>query len=586
MLNLRFPLNLPYDPGMATSAYRGSVSAGHGLKRVLLGAALVIVVILALVLVAVFAFSGVTLASDSTALAHVTVQPFGGTIEHVSAFGPDGRRVPIAVQGGRLTPLQKLAPGEQVSVDVEVRRPGLLSWALGSRRSEHLTLTAPAAQVTEPWMTVRSGSEVHVDFDQPVSTVVYGSKGHTTTHTLGTGQRTISLGGQPETGATEIAAAARPWETVGVPTQVSWFPPSKEPVMVSLPAAGTHISPATPIHLTFSKPVSAVLGSSRPRLSPSTPGSWRETNSHTLVFTPTGLGAALGSQLHVLLPHAVAVTAGSGSGSGGSGTSGSAGSGTSGSGGSGGSGGGLRTTSQIEWTVPPGSTLRLQQLLAETGYLPVSWQPAAGTAAVARTPSAEAQAAVEPPSGSFSWRYPNTPHQLQAMWSPGQWSEITKGAVMKFENENEMTVDGLAGPSVWHALLDYVIAGKHLSSGYSYVYVHREVPETMTLWHNGQTVITSPANTGISGAETELGSFAVFEHLPETTMSGTNPDGSHYEDPGIKWVSYFNGGDALHNFDRSSFGTPQSLGCVELPLAASAEIWPYTPIGTLVTIET
>ncbi len=69
-------------------------------------------------------------------------------------------------------------------------------------------------------------------------------------------------------------------------------------------------------------------------------------------------------------------------------------------------------------------------------------------------------------------------------------------------------------------------------------------------------------------------------------MSGTNPDGSHYEDPGIKWVSYFNGGDALHNFDRSSFGTPQSLGCVELPLAASAEIWPYTPIGTLVTIET
>jgi hypothetical protein len=149
-----------------------------------------------------------------------------------------------------------------------------------------------------------------------------------------------------------------------------------------------------------------------------------------------------------------------------------------------------------------------------------------------------------------------------------------------------MSVDGLAGPAVWHALLDYAIAGKRLNSGYSYVYVHREVPETMTLWHDGQTVITSPANTGISGAETELGTFAVFEHLPETTMSGTNPDGSHYEDPGIKWVSYFNGGDALHNFDRASFGTPQSLGCVELPLATSAEIFPYTPIGTLVTIET
>ena len=135
-------------------------------------------------------------------------------------------------------------------------------------------------------------------------------------------------------------------------------------------------------------------------------------------------------------------------------------------------------------------------------------------------------------------------------------------------------------------LLGDAIAGKRLHESYSYVYVHREVPETMTLWSAGRTVVSSPANTGISGAETELGTFPVFEHLPETTMSGTNPDGSHYEDPGIKWVSYFNGGDALHNFDRASFGSPQSLGCVELPLAASAEIFPYTPIGTLVTVET
>ena len=64
-------------------------------------------------------------------------------------------------------------------------------------------------------------------------------------------------------------------------------------------------------------------------LSPSTQGQWREANSHTLVFTPSGYGAPLGSQLRVQLPHAVAVTAGAS---------------------------GLRNTSQIEWTVPPGST--------------------------------------------------------------------------------------------------------------------------------------------------------------------------------------------------------------------------------------
>ena len=42
----------------------------------------------------------------------------------------------------------------------------------------------------------------------------------------------------------------------------------------------------------------------------------------------------------------------------------------------------------------------------------------------------------------------------------------------------------------------------------------------MTLWHNGHKVLTAPANTGIPGAETALGTYPVFEHLEETTMSG------------------------------------------------------------------
>jgi hypothetical protein len=535
-----------------------SVSAGSGRKRLLIGVTAAIAVAVVALAVAALAWSGVSLASDSKALARVTVQPLGGTIERVQAFGPNGKRVPLAITSGRLTPLQRLTPGEQVSVDVEVRRPGWLGWALGSQRNERLTLRAPVAHVTKPWMTVHAGSAVHVSFDQPVSAVAYGSPGALVHHTLSGSEKSISLGTQPETGTTEIAAAARPWETTGTPMQVSWFPPAHAPVMVSIPAAGTPIAPATAIHLTFSKTVAAALGSSRPRITPSTPGSWRKTNSHTLVFTPSGYGAALGSTLHVQLPRTVAVTAGTG--------------------------GGLRTTSQIEWTVPPGSQLRLQQLLAQAGYLPVKWQPAG--AAVARTASAESQAAVDPPSGSFSWRYPNTPRQLKAMWTVGKENVITRGALMKFENTHELTVDGLPGSTVWRTLLRDAIAEKTLGSGYSYVYVHREIPETLTLWHAGKTVLTSPANTGISGAETELGTFPVFEHIPEGTMSGTNPDGTHYNDPGIKWISYFNGGDALHNFNRSSFGTPQSLGCVELPLATSAEVWPYTPIGTLVTIET
>jgi L,D-transpeptidase catalytic domain len=530
----------------------------HRRKRVLIGFAVGVIGVVVVAAVVVLVWSGVSLTGDATALARVSVQPFGGSIEHVTAFGPGGRSIPIAVDGGRLTPLRRLKPGEQVSVEVVVRRPGWVSWALGHERTEHLTLTTPVAHVTDRWMTVRPGEDVQISFDRPVSAVAHGSSTLSKPQTLARSTSTISLGRRAATGSTRIAVAPRPWETVGAATQVSWFPPSQKPVMVALPAAGSNITPATKLYITFSKPVSEVLGSSYPHLSPGTPGYWEKANSHTLAFVPSGMGAALGSRLHVQLPHSVAVTSGSG--------------------------GGLQTTNQIEWVVPPGSTLRLQQLLAQAGYLPVEWHPAG--ADVAHNAAAEVQAAVDPPSGEFGWRYANTPHQLKQMFSPDQASVITKGAVMKFENNNEMTVDGEAGATVWHKLIDDAIAGKRLSEPYSYVYVHREVPETATLWSAGRTVLSSPANTGISGAETELGTFAVFEHLPETTMSGTNPDGSHYNDPGIKWVSYFNGGDALHNFDRASFGTPQSLGCVELPLAASAQIYPYTPIGTIVTVET
>jgi len=57
------------------------------------------------------------------------------------------------------------------------------------------------------------------------------------------------------------------------------------------------------------------------------------------------------------------------------------------------------------------------------------------------------------------------------------------------------------------------------------------------VWHDGKTVFTTAVNTGIPAAPTATGTYPVFEHLTSTTMSGTNPDGSHYSDPGIPDVS-------------------------------------------------
>ena len=107
----------------------------------------------------------------------------------------------------------------------------------------------------------------------------------------------------------------------------------------------------------------------------------------------------------------------------------------------------------------------------------------------------------------------------------------------------------------------------------------------MTVYRDGTPIYNTLANTGIAAAPTADGTWPVYARYTVTTMTGTNPDGTHYSDPGIPWVSYFNGGDALHGFIRASYGFPQSLGCVEMPYANAAVVFPLTPLGTLVTVQ-
>jgi hypothetical protein len=66
-------------------------------------------------------------------------------------------------------------------------------------------------------------------------------------------------------------------------------------------------------------------------------------------------------------------------------------------------------------------------------------------------------------------------------------------------------------------------------------------------------------------------------------MNGTNVDGSKYHD-WVIWVSYFNGGDALHYYPRPGYGYYQSNGCVEMQLDPAKYIWQYTTYGSLVTV--
>jgi peptidoglycan hydrolase-like protein with peptidoglycan-binding domain len=496
------------------------------------------------------------LVADVSGIARVVRPSFGASTARVSVKTADGATIPVRVHSdGTLWPRRPVAPGTRMAVEVVFRRPGWVSWIAGRAQRVELDVTAPRAHVEERWLRVESGAPVRIRFDRPVRDVELTDASGPRVRVLSRPARTVVLGRLGEAGSVGVAAVERSWEQLPPPVRVTWFPPGRAPRMLVSPVPGSRLGQHTPIRLTFSDPV-ARLFHRMPRLTPPMPGRWRRTDAHTLVFAPRGYGFGLDAQVKATLPVAVEKM-----------------------------GGARKTTRHLTWATPTGSELRLQQLLAELGYLPLRWQ--AATSDVPPTLAGELAAAVHPPAGRFTWRYPSAPASLVKLWTPGRENVVTRGAVMAFESSHDLPADGLAGRRVWRALIADVVAGRHVSTGgYTYVVVHRDQqPQTLTLWRNGQTLLTTPANTGIPAAPTVLGTFPVYARFTSTTMSGTSPDGSHYSDPGVPWVSYFNGGDAVHGFNRASYGTAQSLGCVELPPAEAARVWPYMTIGTLVTIS-
>jgi hypothetical protein len=507
-----------------------------------------------LAIAALVAWPNARLEPAGQALAGVELPGFAGHPAAVVVKAPGGKRVPVKLVGDRLWPVGKLASGQRLTVELTVRRPSWASWLVGKTETRVFAVKTPSTRLRSRWVQVPDGGIVTVAFDRPVGVVTVGGR----RQVLARPRKLVPLGvvasGGRRAGAIAVSAAARSWERLPAPVSVHWFPKRPYPQLLSRPTPGGAIAPGGRITLGFSAPVHSVLGSSLPQLSPPTSGRWLRPDAHTLVFSPSDLGYGLGEEVGVVLPRAVHLT-GPGSGA---------------------------ATRTLRWQVPEGSIVRLHQLLAQLGYLPVGWEPADDPGS---SPQAQLEAAVVPPPGQFTWRYANTPPELQALWSPRVITEITRGAVMMFEDTHGLDVDAIAGPKVWRALMADAVAGKRRSDPYSYVFVHRSLPQSLNLWVGGSVIVSSPGNTGVPQAPTQLGTFPVFEHIPVGTMSGTNPDGTHYNDPGIRYISYFNHGDAIHAFTRASFGTPQSLGCVELPLAAAAEVWPHTPIGTLVTIE-
>jgi lipoprotein-anchoring transpeptidase ErfK/SrfK len=137
----------------------------------------------------------------------------------------------------------------------------------------------------------------------------------------------------------------------------------------------------------------------------------------------------------------------------------------------------------------------------------------------------------------------------------------------------------------------------------------------LTAYQDGQPVKVVLVSPGRPGHLTDLGRFAITSKLPAQDMVG--PD---YDVPGVPWVQYFSGAEALHGRywtlpevvestsadvapDGSvlraevasaigsgpnvgvAFGVPSSHGCLGMQVDDAAWLYSLTDIGTLVAVH-
>lgn len=328
-------------------------------------------------------------------------------------------------------------------------------------------------------------------------------------------------------------------------------------ISVSPSAGDRQADGSSPVQVTYSAPLSA--GSPLPTVSPDVPGRWQGA-ADTWTFTPA-VPFSPSTRITVTVPGETRSSRGHA----------------------------LAKTTTASYTTRPYSNLALAELLADLGYMPGSWhQPNLGIglatqyAASASRSGGVRALAYDPAPGAISWAQ-GYPASLAGLWRSGTFNVVLKGAVMAFQSEHGMKIDGTVSSALWEALFKARARGENNTDGYTYAVTKKGSPETLTVYHDGQVVLRTLANTGGAGTPTVDGTFPVYLRFLHTIMSGTNPDGSHYSDP-VSFVSYFNGGDAVHYFARGGYGFPQSLGCVELPLTSAPKAYSYLTYGSLVTV--
>jgi hypothetical protein len=241
---------------------------------------------------------------------------------------------------------------------------------------------------------------------------------------------------------------------------------------------------------------------------------------------------------------------------------------------------GHRQTIHLHVACPP--IAGLQQALARLGYLGAKLHPLYDVhfAPGPETRREAAEHAFHPPRGGLAPNPSDAPPTKM-----GQLDTTTRGALEVYQADRGLEATGEVNAATWSSLLYDETNNRRDSKPYTWVSVSESLPETLEVHRGKRVAFSTPANTGVPGAETEQGIFPIYARYISTTMSGTDVDGTKYDVPDVPWVNYFNGGDAVHGYPRESYGFPQSNGCVELPIEAAHTVFGMLAIGDIVEVN-
>ncbi len=100
--------------------------------------------------------------------------------------------------------------------------------------------------------------------------------------------------------------------------------------------------------------------------------------------------------------------------------------------------------------------------------------------------------------------------------------------------------------------------------------------------YQGQTAVFSTLiSSGVAGYRTPTGRFAIRTKIPSQRMVGPG-----YNLPGVPWVMYFAGANAIHGtYWHNNFGRPMSHGCINMRIPDAQWLYNWASIGTPVVVH-